>query len=116
MASNDKAKNAQQYRVAGKTNLTHEPNPRHIDKPIGGESPDEKYGVVITPENEGETSVEGAMPVPESDDDVDQMAADVGLYEESNPDPANPSTGPENPHEVNVAEEIEEAEEDLKES
>lgn len=77
-------------------------------KPLGEWPEDKKHGEVQTPQNIGESSESGHMPDPESDDDIDQMASEMGLYEETSPTAS--SENPENPQEVNIAEEIEEAE------
>lgn len=53
-----------------------------------------------TPQEEGEESVSGHMPDPESDDSVDEQTRKVGLYGDTE----------EAPEEVDVAEEVEEAE------
>lgn len=52
-------------------------------------------------ENTGEQSISGATPDPESDDNVLDAAKEAGLYEKADE---------EHPQELNIAEEIEEAE------
>lgn len=55
-----------------------------------------------TPQEEGESAVSGTEPDPESDDNALDVAKEVGLYPEANS---------ENPSELNIAEQVEKAEE-----
>ncbi len=55
------------------------------------------------PEVEGAQSISGHIPNPSTDDNVSDTAEKVGLYTENEPG--------ENPDELNVAEELEKAEE-----
>ena len=58
---------------------------------------DEEHKKVLSPQVLGETSMEGSMPDPESDDDVLANAHNMGLYEESDY---------EHPKEVGLGEEV----------
>lgn len=58
-----------------------------------------------TPQEEDETSVSGHMPDPESDDNTDEVVAEVGLYADQD----------EYNQPVDVAEEVREAEENRRE-
>ncbi|QQG43342.1 MAG: hypothetical protein HYW45_04080 [Candidatus Daviesbacteria bacterium] len=66
---------------------------------------EEKHQQVETPEEEGEQSISGDTPAPESDDDTLENVHKVGLYEDQDE---------EHPGELGIAEEIEEDEEERK--
>jgi len=53
---------------------------------------------VKSPEEKGEDSVSGSETTPDSDDNVDKMTEEVGLYDEGDPDKAQ---------EVNIAKQVE---------
>lgn len=58
--------------------------------------------LVKTPEEEGQEAVSGSEPDPSSDDNVDEMTAKVGLYDN------------EGDEEVNIAKQIEKDEKGLR--
>lgn len=66
-------------------------------------SDEEKHQLVETPEQEGEKSISGDMPSPESDDDTLENVHKVGLYENQDE---------EHPGELGIAQELEEDEEE----
>lgn len=70
--------------------------PSHSIKKIKPE--DVKHEEVEAPQIQGEKSVSGSTPDPESDDNVLKAAQEAGLYEEADE---------EHPTELNIAEEIE---------
>lgn len=61
-------------------------------------SDDDKHRAVMTPQQQGESSISGSTPDPESDDNVLDAAQQAGLYEDQDE---------EHPGELNIAEEVE---------
>ena len=61
-------------------------------------SDDDKHQAGLTPQQQGESSISGSTPDPESDDNVLDAAKQAGLYEDQDE---------EHPGELNIAKEIE---------
>lgn len=79
-------------------------------KPVYAWPDDQKHKEVESPEEEAEQSVMGSMPRSGSDEvaDVEDIAKSAGIYDENAPNPDVPDSGPENPTEVGIGEQIEE--------
>ncbi|HEX7018129.1 MAG TPA: hypothetical protein VF209_04450 [Patescibacteria group bacterium] len=80
----------------------------YLQKSNAGNDPDDQVYLEDEQDTEeatgvisGERTMSGTTPVPTSDDNVLDSAQDAGLYTEADE---------ENPHELNVAQEIDEAE------
>lgn len=78
------------------------------DRPLGAYPDSKKHEVVESPQEKGEQSAVGSMPKSGSDEvaDVEKIAESMGIYEGTNPKSTEEQDGPENPAEVNIAEEI----------
>lgn len=86
-------------------------------KPLGNWPDTIKHDQTQPFEEVDSETIMGPEPESGSDEvaDIDNIAESVGLYTQTKPGPDKPNTGPENPHEVNIAEEVDKAEKDRRE-